>query len=479
MAIQNAVSNQFLTTTSTPAFVNVINGFTSTATAAGTTVLTATSTGIQEFTGSTTQTVTMPVVSTLPRTGVQYYIVNNSSGVVTVQSSGANTIQAMDANTSLLLTCILATGTTAASWNGTYFADSGLAGAVLLAPSGDQTIVNAHNLILSQGNFVVGSGGIPFAGTQIQCFAQGTSSSIASTTYWSASAGGVLSLAASASNTIGTLGAVSTGRILSQINTFGDDGVTGFVAAGAIQYNVSGAVSSGIVPSQMTIATANTSGTRVVGFTMSNAQVITLANPLPAGSGGTGLSSLGTGVATALAANVTGSGSIVLANGPTFITSTVTVPSITFSSTSGVIGTTTNDSAAAGSVGEFISSTVPTGAITLTDATATNITSISLTAGDWDVWGSVCWDLNASTVFNYLFGWSSSTSATLPAIPLTSSINFGTGGFTYSSGATSSMVIPMQRYSLSTTTTIYLSVLPHFSVGNILGYGTINARRRR
>ena len=71
MAIQNAVSNQFLTTTSTPAFVNVINGFTSTATAAGTTVLTATSTGIQEFTGSTTQTVTMPVVSTLPRTGVQ------------------------------------------------------------------------------------------------------------------------------------------------------------------------------------------------------------------------------------------------------------------------------------------------------------------------------------------------------------------------------------------------------------------------
>src|ERR1700751_1877701 len=39
-----------------------------------------------------------------------------------------------------------------------------------------------------------------------------------------------------------------------------------------------------------------------------------------------------------------------------------TVPSIAFSSTSGVIGTTTNDNAAAGSVGEFVSSTVLAGA---------------------------------------------------------------------------------------------------------------------
>lgn len=47
MAIQNAVADQFLKTTSTPAFVNVFEGFTTTATAAGTTALLASSTKIR------------------------------------------------------------------------------------------------------------------------------------------------------------------------------------------------------------------------------------------------------------------------------------------------------------------------------------------------------------------------------------------------------------------------------------------------
>jgi hypothetical protein len=42
---------------------------------------------------------------------------------------------------------------------------------------------------------------------------------------------------------------------------------------------------------------------------------------LPVGNGGTGITSFGTGVATALGQNVTGSGSIVLATSPTFTTS--------------------------------------------------------------------------------------------------------------------------------------------------------------
>lgn len=110
---------QSIATSSVPTFANLVEGYATTATAAATTTLLVSSAKQQFFTGSTTQTVTLPVTSTLTL-GQAYLIVNNSSGVVTVQSSGANTIQAMAANTSLLVTCILTSGTSAASWYANY-----------------------------------------------------------------------------------------------------------------------------------------------------------------------------------------------------------------------------------------------------------------------------------------------------------------------------------------------------------------------
>lgn len=98
---------------------NLIDGFTSTATGAATTTLTVASTSQQYFTGSTTQTVKLPVVSTLAL-GMQYIIQNLSSGTVTIESSGANTIQAMASNTQLIVTCIAVTGTGTASWSWSY-----------------------------------------------------------------------------------------------------------------------------------------------------------------------------------------------------------------------------------------------------------------------------------------------------------------------------------------------------------------------
>lgn len=95
-------------------------GYTTTATAAGTTTLTVTSSQQQYWTGSTTQTVKLPVTSTLAL-GVQYIFTNLSSGIVTVQSSGANTIQAMAANTQAVFTVILTSGTGTASWNLVYY----------------------------------------------------------------------------------------------------------------------------------------------------------------------------------------------------------------------------------------------------------------------------------------------------------------------------------------------------------------------
>lgn len=98
---------------------SVNHGYTTTATAAGTTTLTVGSTNLQYFTGSTTQTVLLPVTSTLVL-GQRFVIENNSTGLVTVQSSGANNVLIQGANTSATYTCILTSGTTAASWNARY-----------------------------------------------------------------------------------------------------------------------------------------------------------------------------------------------------------------------------------------------------------------------------------------------------------------------------------------------------------------------
>lgn len=103
---------------------NFIAGYTTTATTAGNTTLTVASTSSQFFTGSTTQTVTMPVASTLT-TGHHFYVVNNSSGSVTVNSSGGNAIQIMAPGTTCNLTCILNSGTSAASWYAEYAFQSG------------------------------------------------------------------------------------------------------------------------------------------------------------------------------------------------------------------------------------------------------------------------------------------------------------------------------------------------------------------
>lgn len=92
---------------------------TSTTTAAGTTTLTVSSTPWQGFTGTTTQTVVLPAVSTL-QVGSYFYIENTSTGVVTVESSGSNTIHAMAAGSLLALTCVAITGTDGTSWEWTY-----------------------------------------------------------------------------------------------------------------------------------------------------------------------------------------------------------------------------------------------------------------------------------------------------------------------------------------------------------------------
>lgn len=94
---------------------NFLPSFTSTVTATGTTTLTNASTYFQFFTGSATQTVVLPVASTLQQ-GFTFEIVNNSTLTVTVQSSGANTVATLATTNHNRFVCILTSGTTAASW---------------------------------------------------------------------------------------------------------------------------------------------------------------------------------------------------------------------------------------------------------------------------------------------------------------------------------------------------------------------------
>jgi len=96
-----------------------VSAYTTTATAGGTTTLTVNSTYQQFFTGTLAQTIVLPVTSTLVL-GHSFLIVNNSTGSLTVNSSGGNLVKTVIAGTSVIVTCILASGTTAASWSVTY-----------------------------------------------------------------------------------------------------------------------------------------------------------------------------------------------------------------------------------------------------------------------------------------------------------------------------------------------------------------------
>jgi len=104
-----------------------------------------------------------------------------------------------------------------------------------------------------------------------------------------------------------------------------------------------------------------TSGANAI--SISSSQAVTLANPLPAGSGGTGVTSLGTGVATALGQNVTGSGSIVLAASPT-LTGTPIAPTAAVGTNTPQIATTA-----------FVRSIIPTGVILLWSGSVASIPS--------------------------------------------------------------------------------------------------------
>lgn len=137
---------------------------------------------------------------------------------------------------------------------------------------------------------------------------------------------------------------------------------------------------------------------------------------------------------------------------------------------SAVLGTTTNDSAAAGRLGEYLETDVPSAsAVALTTDVSKTVASVSLTAGDWNVWGFV--GTVAGGTVSYIRSSISQTNNTLGTNDYTA-INVGTVNI--------DMIIPTQmlRISLSATTTIYLVARIGFGT-SMSAFGRIMARRMR
>ena len=161
---------------SLPTIDNIKMGYSTTATAAGTTTLTASSNYRQFFTGSTTQTVVLPVTSTLV-TGIAYEIENNSTGLLTVNSSGGNLVGTIPAGVCAHAVCIGTTLTTAANWDWDYISNASITGtgSAVLATSPTLTSPTLTSPTLASANITTALTLTSAAGTSGQVLTSGGS----------------------------------------------------------------------------------------------------------------------------------------------------------------------------------------------------------------------------------------------------------------------------------------------------------------
>ena len=272
-----------------PVIDNIKLGYTTTATAAGTTTLTSASNNQQFFTGTTTQTVVLPVTSTLAL-GLSYLIVNNSTGVVTVQSSGANTITSIPASASVRCTCILITGTTAASWSFAFESGSNIpykqVQSISASVAANAMTISATALALDFRNTTLGSGTVTTV------------------------SGTPANLVISSGSTLGTVSAVASRIVVIALNNAGTIELAAVNISGGTQLDetnlitttAEGGVGAADSASVVYSTTARTSvAYRVIGYiesTQATAGTWATAPSTIQGSGGqalTAMSSLGYG----------------------------------------------------------------------------------------------------------------------------------------------------------------------------------------
>ncbi len=223
-----------------------------------------------------------------------------------------------------------------------------LTGAVILAPSGDQVIVGSFALgtyNLTASNQVI-AGDVLISGdtirnnttnNQLNILAFGTSlvsigtallfapaasgtqkylmqvaqlnvdASVGIGSFTASSNGPRLDFTKSRNTSPGSHNGLNNGDILGTLLFNGDDNVS-YLPGAQIQVTATTGVTTGHVPGQMVFSTSSASTANVTAMTISNAQIVTLANALPVTSGGTGVTSS------------TGSTSVVLSTSPSITT---------------------------------------------------------------------------------------------------------------------------------------------------------------
>jgi hypothetical protein len=155
------------------------------------------------------------------------------------------------------------------------------------------------------------------------------------------SAGGTIALTLTNSNAAQNaralffdLGGSPSGAVTLQVPAIQKSYIVKNGSGQTVTVEISGGTGVAVPNGSTTVVYAD--GTNVV-TALNYAPALTLGAALPVASGGTGITSFGTGVATALGQNVTGSGGIALATSPTFVTPVLGTP------TSGALTTCTAD----------------------------------------------------------------------------------------------------------------------------------------
>ncbi len=372
------------------------------------------------------------------------------------------------------------TAATVSSITGTanQIAASASTGAVTLSIVSNPILPGSAGFTLPSGNTAARSGG---AGTMrfnsqtsvFECTVDGAAwstietaatgvTSVSGTTNRITSTGGttpVIDISASyvGQNSITTLGTITTGVWTGTNIALANGGTSATLTAsnGGIVYSTASAMA--ILAGTATAGQMLQSGaTTTPAWSTSTYPATNAINTLLYASSANVMSALATANNGVL---VTSSGGVpsISSTLPAFTTS-----SITFNpTTGGIVGTTTNDSAAAGKVGEVISSVILNASpVTFTNNTLKDLTSITLTAGDWDLYGTIHFKGTTTQLLVTGFG---TTTATLP----------DDSAVTYIAGlATASELgapVPYQRVSITGNTTYYL-------VGLVVGTGTLTGR---
>lgn len=186
------------------------------------------------------------------------------------------------------------------------------------------------------------------------------------------------------------------------------------------------------------------------------------------------------GVVAALLANIN------LANGLVQLNGSGQIPSGLLPGSTAITGVSNGVNASAGQVGEVMTADLPSGsAISISNSTATNITSVTLTAGDWDCRGSAVFvPTVGTTLFGLMTASLSTTTGTLPTGLETDGFST-TNSSVQDDGVGASLIVGSWQFNVSAPTTIYLVGVVEFSLtgggggGSCVAFGSIQCRRMR